>query len=138
MKKILSILALDCSSAFAVEFIELECHSGVRKCTHDECVTIVFNNKTASQVHVDGLLDASLTGAAQFMNSKFHFSREFSPGETSCYVETGGMGKWTKSVKVVLRTKEGSCDIFLPKSAVMASDMYRANIESTNYCVISR
>ena len=136
MKKILSFLALACSSVYA-QYYDLNCVAGVSVCGDSPCFTIIFDNKSPGEVGVNGVLEASLSGAARFLDSKFEFAHDFKHGKTSCFVPTGGFGRITKSVKVVIKTDKGSCDIFLPKSAVSSSNTYHTILEADGNCVIT-
>ena len=142
MKRLLMAgLSLISACVWAVPY-KLDCVPGRVVCAGTDCTTIIFENKTEKRpMHVEGVLVASLHGAAKLLSDGlFEFTEVLEQPLVSCHIDTGGIiKKAAKNVKVEVSLNEARCEYHISKKNVAGNNVYDAVLATNgDSCAITR
>ena len=140
MKKLMALLAvfMFAASVHARPY-KLNCSPGLRECSADHCVTIVFKNSLGIPADIKGSIKANLTGAARHLsdgNFEFREKIEAAPDQTSCSVPTKSFWKNVDSASLDLSSNGKKCSFFMPKG-VGGKNKFSVALQETG-CVITK
>lgn len=139
---LIAALCVASGRAWATMQYELNCVSGEVVCTQPDCTTIIFKDHTKSDAPlvVDGILQATLRGAAKLLSDgAFKFTETFTDKVTSCHIDVRPYAKISNGASVHVSMNGASCGYKIPQKGLFGKPVYFASLKADGEsCTITK